>query len=75
MVEVEHRHPMPDERVSQFVSAPRRDLQGKNCCLAELTGSEEAVHLLCEIRNDRIRVLLLRVGDAYLVLVGLLLFG
>jgi hypothetical protein len=75
MVEVEHRHPMPDERVSQFVSAPRRDLQGKSCCLAELICSEEAVHSRCEIRDNRIRVLLLRVGDADLVLVGSLFCG
>jgi hypothetical protein len=75
MIEMEYRYPMTEERIPEFVSAPRRDLQGKHCCLAVLTGSEVAVHSLCEVRDDSIRVLLLHVGNADLVLVGWLFCG
>src|SRR5437764_457262 len=69
MVEMEHRYSMPDKRVGELVSAPRRDLQRESCCLAELTCREVGVHLPCQARDDRVRVLLLGVRDAHLVFV------
>jgi hypothetical protein len=73
MVEVEHRYTVADERVPEFIPAPRRDLQGKSRRLAVLLRSEVGVHLPRQVGNDHIRVFFLRIGDAHLVFVGRLL--
>jgi hypothetical protein len=45
------------------------------CCRTEIIGREEGVHLLREFRNDRIWVVLLRIRNADLMLVGWLVRG
>jgi hypothetical protein len=74
VIEVQHRYSMSGEHLSKFVFAFGRDLQGEPGCLAVLTSRKVGIHLPRELRDGRVRIAFLSIGDANLMFRSWLLF-
>jgi len=68
VIEVEHRYAVPLKGCRQLILAPGRNLEGQAARDRIPARLKLRVHPPREVRDDRIRVLLLGAGDADLVL-------